>query len=153
MTVKEFCQKYGAKYQTVYKRIKNHKTKTLYGHIFKEKGKSMELDEYAEEFLKGIPARINELEQECIQIAEQNEEYSDEIDRLNYLLRQKDTETDKLRSELTEQENKYLEEIHALENTLAKKESIIAEFREEIEKLHAGLDGKKGLKALFGSKN
>ena len=57
MTVKEFCSKYEMKYQTVYKRIKNNRNKVLDGHITKEKGRSMEIDEYAEIFSRAYPSR------------------------------------------------------------------------------------------------
>ena len=51
MTVKEFCRKYNLKYQTVYRKIATHKNNELAGHIIKEKGESLALDDYAVDFL------------------------------------------------------------------------------------------------------
>ena len=160
MTVKEFCDKYGMKYQTVYKRIKNNRNKALDGHITKEKGRSMEIDEYAENFLKSISVKIGELEMECLRVMDENGELLDRIDVLDYQAEQNSSEISSLRSMLDEQKEKYTAEIVERDNIIAEKDSIIAEWekeisdlRSEIENLHAEIDSKKGLKVFFGSKN
>lgn len=153
MTVKEFCSKYGMKYQTVYKRIKNNKNKSLDGHIKKEKGKSLELDEFAENFLKSIPVQIKELEQECLQVSKENDALADEIDRLNREAVKDYSEIEKLRSQLNEQNDRHKSEIVERDKAIADLEKVIADLHSEIEKLHAEMDSKKGLKGLFGSKN
>ena len=57
MTIKEYCEKYDQKFQTVYKKISHHKDKELAGHITKVKGESLELDDFAVDFLKPLQSR------------------------------------------------------------------------------------------------
>ena len=74
MTVKEFCKANGLKYQTVYKKIAHHKNKELAGHITKIKGESIDLDDYAADFLLPIKVKILQAVQECEAIALENDE-------------------------------------------------------------------------------
>ena len=157
MTVREFCSKYGMKYQTVYKRIKNNRNKALDGHITKEKGRSIELDEYAENFLKSISVKISELEKECLRVVGENNDLLDRIDVLDFQTEQDSYEISSLRSMLNEQSQKHIAEIAERDNIIAEKnmlisekESIITErekeisdLRSEIENLHAEIDSKK----------
>ena len=120
----------------------------------------MEIDEYAENFLKSISVKINEFEQECLRIVGENNELLDKIDVLNYQIEKDSFEILSLRSMLDEQNEKHTAEIMERDNIIAEKESIIAErekeisdLRSEIENLHAEIDSKKGFKALFGNKS
>ena len=160
MTVKEFCSKYGMKYQTVYKRIKNNRNKALDGHITKENGRSMELDEYAENFLKSISVKISELEKECLRIVGENNELLDKIDVLNYQIEKDSSEISSLRSILDEQKEKYTAEIVERDNIIAEKDklisekdSIIADLNSKIEEMRSEAENKKGILGLFGNKS
>lgn len=73
MTVKELCKEYGLKFQTVYKKIKNHQ-KELDGHITKVKGKSLELDEFAVALILPIQVKVLQAVDECEAIARENDE-------------------------------------------------------------------------------
>ena len=56
MTIKEYCEKYDQKFQTVYKKITHHKDKEFAGHITKVKGESLELDDFAVDCL--LPTHV-----------------------------------------------------------------------------------------------
>ena len=56
MTVKALCEKYSPKFQAVYKKITHHKDNELAGHITKVKGESLELDDFAIDFL--LPTHV-----------------------------------------------------------------------------------------------
>lgn len=78
MTVKELCVEYGLKFQTVYKKIKNHQ-KELDGHITKIKGASLELDEFAVNFLMPIHVKVLQAVGECEGIARENDELNEKL--------------------------------------------------------------------------
>ena len=160
MTVKEFCYKYGMKYQTVYKRIKNNRNKALDGHITKEKGGGMELDEYAENFLKSISVKISELEKECLRVVGENNDLLDRIDVLDFQAEQDSSEISSLRSMLNKQNEKHNAEIAERDNIIAEKdrliseqESIIADLNSKIEEMRLEAENKKGIRSFFGNKN
>ena len=65
MTIKEFCEKYDQKFQTVYKKIAHHKNSELEGHVIRSKGKSMEIDDFAVDFLLPTQAKSIHVIEEC----------------------------------------------------------------------------------------
>ena len=101
MTVKELCKEYGLKFQTVYKKIKNHCNKELDGHITKVKGKSLELDEFAVNF-DSLKADLSNRDNKITELTKQLETEQDTF-------RQTVTELESRVMELTE-ENKLLTE-------------------------------------------
>ena len=56
MTVKEYCEKTGANSKTVYRKIAKYKNRELWNHAIKYVGRSIELDDYAMDFL--LPDKI-----------------------------------------------------------------------------------------------
>ena len=65
MTVKELCSNYDLKFQTVYKKISHHKDKELAGHIKMVKGASLELDDFAVDFLLPTHVKVMQAIEEC----------------------------------------------------------------------------------------
>ena len=72
MKVKELCSNYGLKFQTVYKKISHHKDKELAGHFTKAKGESLELDDFAVDFLLPTHVKVMQAIEECEGIAREN---------------------------------------------------------------------------------
>ena len=73
MKISEFCKLYGISPQAVYAKIKRCESKPdniLDGHIKKIKGKSMEIDDFAAEYLRPKPANCDELFAEIEQLKE-----------------------------------------------------------------------------------
>ena len=56
VTVKEYCEKTGANSKTVYRKIAKYKNRELWNHAIKYVGRSIELDDYAMDFL--LPDKI-----------------------------------------------------------------------------------------------
>ena len=83
MTVKALCEKYSLKFQTVYKKISHHKDKELAGHITKVKGASLELDDFAVDFL--LPTRVKVIQaiEECEGIVCENNDLKAQAEKYN----------------------------------------------------------------------
>lgn len=75
MRVSTFCEKYKISPQAVYKKMKKHKAR-LEGHIKKDKGNVLDLDDYAVKFLK--PKR-----ETCKNLNERNSSLSQQIEKLS----------------------------------------------------------------------
>lgn len=95
MTVKEMCAEYGLVFQTVYKKIERHKNKELAGHIIKVKGNSVELDDYAVDFLLPQSVKTRETQNIIAEVMKQNHE-------LNFMLTDNDKIIESLNEELKE---------------------------------------------------
>ena len=80
MTVKSLCEKYVLKFQTVYKKITHHKDNELAGHITKVKGASLELDDFAVDFLLPTHVKVMQAIEECEGIARENAELQDKLE-------------------------------------------------------------------------
>ena len=80
MTVKELCSNYDLKFQTVYKKITHHKDKELAGHITKVKGESLELDDFAVDFLLPTHVKVMQAIEECEGIARENAELQNKLE-------------------------------------------------------------------------
>ena len=156
MLIKEFCTKYKVAPQSVYEKIHRHEYGDLYGHIVKLPKQSLDLDDFAVEFLKPSAAVIDEYKNRCLALSE-------EVAKLKNLLSVQQRESHKcitaLRKELQdrefslrqEYENKSAELKSEFDNQLAlmksqidDREKIIAELRAEIYELQLSLSEKSG---------
>ena len=79
MTVKALCEKYSLKFQTVYKKITHHKDNELAGHITKVKGESLELDDFAIDFLLPTQVKVIKAIEECEGIVRENNDLKDKL--------------------------------------------------------------------------
>ena len=96
MKISEFCKLYGISPQAVYAKIKRCESKPdniLDGHVKKIKGKSMEIDDFAAEYLRPKPANCDELFLE--------------IEKLRELICARDTKIKSLDERLTELEKRF----------------------------------------------
>lgn len=129
MTVKSLCEKYGLKFQTVYKKITHHKDKELAGHITKVKGESLELDVFAVDFLLPTHVKVMQAIEECEGIARENAELQDKLESAETIAEQTDKQLSKA---LADNEN-LLAEINRLISSLSKKDKEINELSEQLE--------------------
>lgn len=135
MTVKEFCKANGLKYQTVYKKIARHKNKELAGHITKIKGESIDLDDYAADFLLPIKVKILQAVQECEAIALENDELKGKLDVAEFNLKQaKDRIVD-----ITAESQKLTVKITELTADLSDKSNLLSEFKKHNEQLERNI--------------
>lgn len=129
MTVKSLCEKYGLKFQTVYKKITHHKDNELAGHITKVKGESLELDDFAIDFLLPTHVKVMQAIEECEGIARENEELKDKLESAEIITEQTDNQLSKA---LADNEN-MLAEIDRLKSSLSEKDKEISELSEQLE--------------------
>ena len=129
MTVKSLCEKYGLKFQTVYKKITHHKDKELAGHITKVKGESLELDDIAIDFLLPTHVKVMQAIEECEGIARENAELQDKLESAEIIAEQTDNQLSKA---LADNEN-LLAEIERLTSSLSEKDKEISELSEQLE--------------------
>lgn len=129
MTVKALCEKYSLKFQTVYKKISHHKDKELAGHITKVKGESIELDDFAVDFLLPTHVKVMQAIEECEGIARENEELKDKLESAEIIAEQTDNQLSKA---LADNEN-LLAEIERLTSSLSEKDKEISELSEQLE--------------------
>ena len=128
MTVKALCEKYGLKFQTVYKKITHHKDKELAGHITKVKGESLELDAFAIDFLLPTHVKVMQAIEECEGIARENSELQDKLESAEADAEQANEHLSKT---LADNEN-LLAEIDRLKSSLTKKDKEIRELSEQL---------------------
>ncbi len=129
MTVKELCSNYDLKFQTVYKKISHHKDKELAGHITKIKGESLELDDFAVDFLLPTHVKVMQAIEECEGIVRENEELKDKLESAEIITEQTDNQLSKA---LADNEN-LLAEIDSLKRSLSEKDKEISELSEQLE--------------------
>ncbi|MDO5150394.1 MAG: hypothetical protein Q4D76_13525 [Oscillospiraceae bacterium] len=129
MTVKELCSNYDLKFQTVYKKISHHKDKELAGHIKKVKGGSLELDDFAIDFLLPTHVKVMQAIEECEGIARENAELQDKLESAETDAEQAN---ERLSKALAENE-KLLAEIDRLTSNLSEKDKEISELSEQLE--------------------
>ena len=129
MTVKSLCEKYGLKFQTVYKKITHHKDNELAGHITKDKRESLELDDFAVDFLLPTHVKVMQAIEECEGIARENEELKDKLESAEIITEQTDNQLSKA---LADNEN-LLAEIDSLKRSLSEKDKEISELSEQLE--------------------
>lgn len=129
MTVKELCAEYDLKFQTVYKKIKNHCNKELDGHITMVKGKSLELDEFAVNFLLPIHVKVLQAVDECEGIARENDELNEKL----FSVKTNAEQTEKQLSEAIADNKKLIEEIDSLKADLSDRDNKITELTKQLE--------------------
>ena len=129
MTVKSLCEKYGLKFQTVYKKITHHKDNELAGHITKVKGASLELDDFAVDFLLPTHVKVMQAIEECEDIARENAELQDKLESAEADAEQANNQLSKA---LADNEN-LLAEIDRLTSSLSEKDKEINELSEKFE--------------------
>lgn len=129
MTVIELCSNYGLKFQTVYKKISHHKDKELAGHITKLKGSSLELDDFAVDFLLPTHVKVIQAIEQCECIARENAELHDKLGSAEIEAEQIN---ERLSKALADNEN-LLDEIDRLKMSLSKKDKEISEISEQLE--------------------
>ena len=129
MTVKALCEKYSLKFQTVYKKITHHKDNELAGHITKVKGESLELDDFAVDFL--LPTRVKVIQaiEECEGIVHENNALKDKLYSAETIAEQ----TDKQLSKALVDNEKLIAEIDRLKSDLSEKNKEINELSEKFE--------------------
>ena len=130
MTIKEYCEKYDQKFQTVYKKIAHHKHSELEGHVTLSKGKSMEIDDFAVDFL--LPTRVKVIQaiEECEGIVRENNDLKE--DKL-YSAETIAEQTDKQLSKALADNEKLTDEIDRLKSDLSEKNKGINELSEKFE--------------------
>ena len=129
MTVKALCEKYGLKFQTVYKKITHHKDNELAGHITMVKGASLELDDFAVDFLLPTHVKVMQAIEECEGIARENAELQDKLESAEADAEQAN---ERLSKALADNEN-LLAEIDRLKSSLSEKDKEISELSERLE--------------------
>ena len=129
MTIKEYCEKYDQKFQTVYKKISHHEHSELEGHVIRSKGKSMEIDDFAVDFLLPTHVKVMQAIEECEGIARENAELKDKLESAEIIAEQTDNQLSKA---LADNEN-LLAEIDRLKSSLSKKDKEICELSEQLE--------------------
>ena len=129
MTVKELCNNYDLKFQTVYKKISHHKDKELARHITKVKGESLELDDFAVDFLLPTHVKVMQAIEECEGIARENAELQNKVESAKADAEQANEQLSKA---LADNEN-LLAEIDRLTSSLSEKEKDISELSEQLE--------------------
>lgn len=129
MTIKEYCEKYDQKFQTVYKKIAHHKHSELEGHVILSKGKSMEIDDFAVDFL--LPTRVKVIQaiEECESIVRENNDLKDKLYSAETIAEQ----TDKQLSKALADNEKLLAEIDRLKSDLSERNKEINELSEQLE--------------------
>lgn len=129
MTIKEYCEKYDQKFQTVYKKIANHKHSELEGHVIRSKGKSMEIDDFAVDFLLPTQVKIIQAIEECEGIVRENNDLKDKLYSAETIAEQ----TDKQLSKALADNKNLLSEIVRFKSSLSEKDKKIYELSEQLE--------------------
>lgn len=129
MTVKSLCEKYGLKFQTVYKKITHHKDNELAGHITKVKGASLELDDFAVDFLLPTQVKVIQAIEECDGIVRENNDLKDKLYSAETIAEQ----TDKQLSKALVDNEKLIAEIIRFKSSLSEKDKKIYELSKQLE--------------------
>lgn len=129
MTIKEYCEKYDQKFQTVYKKIAHHKHSELEGHVILSKGKSMEIDDFAVDFLIPTQVKVIKAIEECEGIVRENNDLKDKLYSAETIAEQTDKQFSKA---LVDNEN-LLAEIVRFKSSLSEKDKKIYELLEQLE--------------------
>lgn len=129
MTIKEYCEKYDQKFQTVYKKISHHRDKELAGHITKAKGESLELDDFAVDFLLPTQVKVIQVIEECEGIVRENNDLKDKLYSAETIAEQ----TDKQLSKALVDNEKLIAEIIRFKSSLSEKDKKIYELSKQLE--------------------
>ena len=129
MTIKEYCEKYNQKSQTVYKKIAHHKHSKLEDHVIRSKGKSMEIDDFAVDFLLPAQVKVIRAIEECESIVRENNDLKDKLYSAETIAEQ----TDKQLSKALADNEKLIAEIIRFKSSLSEKDKKIYELSEQLE--------------------
>ena len=129
MTIKEYCEKYNQKFQTVYKKIAHHKHSKLEDHVIRSKGKSMEIDDFAVDFLLLAQVKVIRAIEECESIVRENNDLKDKLYSAETIAEQ----TDKQLSKALADNEKLIAEIIRFKSSLSEKDKKIYELSEQLE--------------------
>ena len=129
MTIKEYCEKYDQKFQTVYKKIAHHKHSELEGHVTLSKGQSMEIDDFAVDFLLPTQVKVIKAIEECEGIVRENNDLKDKLYSAETIAEQ----TDKQLLKALADNEKLIAEIGPLKSDLSEKDKKIYELSEQLE--------------------
>ena len=129
MTIKEYCEKYNQKFQTVYKKIAHHKHSKLEDHVIRSKGKSMEIDDFAVDFLLPAQVKVIRAIEECESIVRENNDLKDKLYSAETIAEQ----TDKQLSKALADNEKLIAEIIRFKSSLSEKDKKIYELSEQLE--------------------
>ena len=136
MTIKEYCEKYDQKFQTVYKKIAHHKISELEGHVIRSKGKSMEIDDFAVDFLLPTKVKVIRAIEECEGIVRENNDLKDKLYSAETIAEQTDKQLSKALADnekLTDENTELQVKIEEQERIIHDKDSRIAELTEQLE--------------------
>ena len=136
MTIKEYCEKYDQKFQTVYKKIAHHKHSELEGHVIRSKGKSMEIDDFAVDFLLPTQVKVIQAIEECEGIVRENNDLKDKLYSAETIAEQTDKQLSKTLADnekLTAENTELRVKIEERESIIHDKYSRIAELTEQLE--------------------
>ena len=136
MTIKEYCEKYDQKFQTVYKKIAHHKHSELEGHVILSKGKSMEIDDFAVDFLLPTQVKVIKAIEECEGIVRENNDLKDKLYSAETIAEQTDKQLSKTLADnekLTAENTELRVKIEERESIIHDKYSRIAELSEQLE--------------------
>lgn len=141
MTIKEYCEKYDQKFQTVYKKIAHHKHSELEGHVTLSKGKSMEIDDFAVDFLLPTQVKVIQAIEECEGIVRENNDLKDKLYSAETIVEQ----TDKQLSKALADNEKLLAESTELRVKIEERESIIHDKYSRIAELTEQLEAERSI--------
>lgn len=129
MTIKEYCKKFDQKFQTVYKKIAHHKHSKLEDHVIRSKGKSMEIDDFAVDFLLPAQVKVIRAIEECESIVRENNDLKDKLYSTETIAEQ----TDKQLSKALADNEKLIAEIIRFKSSLSEKDKKIYELSKQLE--------------------
>ena len=129
MTIKEFCEKYDQRFQTVYKKIAHHKHSELEGHVTLSKGKIMEIDDFAVDFLLPTHVKVIQAIEEYEGIVRENNALKDKLYSAETIAEQ----TDKQLSKAFVDNEKLIAEIIRFKSSLSEKDKKIYELSKQLE--------------------
>lgn len=129
MTIKEYCKKFDQKFQTVYKKIAHHKHSELEGPVTLSKGKIMEIDDFAVDFLLPTQVKVIQAIEECEGIVRENNALKDKLYSAETIAEQ----TDKQLSKALVNNKNLLSEIVRFKSSLSEKDKKIYELSEQLE--------------------
>ena len=108
MTIKEYCEKYDQKFQTVYKKIAHHKHSELEGHVTLSKDKSMEIDDFAVDFLLPTQVKVIRAIEECEGIVRENNDLKDKLYSAETIAEQTDKQLSKALENMTDEQRSQI---------------------------------------------
>ena len=145
MRVSTFCEKYKISSQAVYKKMQKHKAR-LEGHIKKDKGNVLDLDDYAVKFLKpkretckNLNERNSSLSQQVEKLSDENNALRDEIQNIKIIsehLSLSNAEKEEKIKKYISENALLMQERDNLKSKLVEEQNktVMARFNEESEK-------------------